>query len=79
MDKVILKSRDVRRESSPALERVHLLQQGAKAEVRTVSEGGVLRAIEVVCTCGDVITVDLDVADRRGGPDGGSGSDSAGE
>lgn len=62
MDKVILKSRQVRREDGPALKRAHLMEHGARAEVRTISEGGIVRAIEVVCACGDVITVDLDVS-----------------
>lgn len=66
MEKVILKSRDVRREESPTGRRVRAIQEGGKAEVRAVSENGVVRAIEVVCACGDRMTIQLDVAPQEG-------------
>lgn len=59
MDKVILKSRQVTREESPVVRRAQAIVGGAEAEVRTVEEHGVVRAIEVVCTCGDRVIVEL--------------------
>lgn len=59
MDKVILKSRQVSREESPVVRRAQAMAGGAEASVRTVEENGVVRAIEVVCTCGDRVTIEL--------------------
>ena len=66
MERVILKSRDVRHEESPGGRRTRAGQEGGRAEVRAVSENGVVRAIEVVCACGDRMTIQLDVAPEEG-------------
>lgn len=66
MEKVILKSRQVRHEESPVSRRVHALDHGGHAEIRALKENGVVRAIEVICACGDHITIDLEVAPTAG-------------
>ncbi|MEE2939464.1 MAG: hypothetical protein VX460_03665 [Planctomycetota bacterium] len=66
MERVILKSRDVRHEESPGGRRVRATQEGGQAGVRAISEDGVVRAIEVVCACGDRMTIQLDVAPEEG-------------
>jgi len=66
MERVILKSRDVRHEESPGGRRPRAVHEGSQAEVRAISEDGVVRAIEVVCACGDRMTIQLDVAPEEG-------------
>lgn len=61
MEKVILKKHAVRREESPMGRRAKSLEEGGRAEIRAVEENGVVRAIEVVCTCGDRITIELEL------------------
>ena len=56
--------RPARRE--PWGRRTRAVQEGGRAEVRAVSENGVVRAIEVVCACGDRMTIQLDVAPEEG-------------
>ncbi len=71
MDKVILKSRDVTREESPVVRRAQAIAGGAEAEVRTIEEHGIVRAIEVTCTCGDRVTIEL--THSQGAPGAGPG------
>ena len=66
MERVILKSRQVRHEESSGGRRVGATQESGRAEVRTISEDGVVRAIEVVCVCGDRMTIQLDVTPEEG-------------
>ena len=66
MERVILKSRDVRHEESPSGRRVRATHEDGRAEVRAISENGVVRAIEVVCACGDRMTIELEVAPEEG-------------
>lgn len=66
MERVILKSRDVRHEESSCGRRARATQESGRAEVRAISEDGVVRAIEVVCACGDRMTIQLDVAPEEG-------------
>lgn len=60
MEPVILKGQRVTREEGPAVRRSRAIARGEHSEVRALSQDGVLRAIEVRCTCGDVITIELD-------------------
>lgn len=59
MEPVILKGKRVTREVGPAMQRKQAIARGEQSEVRALSQDGVLRAIEVRCSCGDVITIEL--------------------
>lgn len=60
MDPVILKGRNVRRDAGAAALRERAIQEGRQPEVRTLVEDGVLRALEVRCSCGEIVTIKLE-------------------
>lgn len=62
MDPVILKGRQVRREDGAAARRERAVSEGRQPHVRALEENGVVRAIEVRCACGDVVTVELETS-----------------
>lgn len=63
MDPVILKGRRVRRDEGAAARRERAVQEGRQPEVRTLVEDGVVRALEVRCACGEIVTIKLEGAD----------------
>lgn len=68
MDRVILKGNRVRHEESSHVRHAAAVARGDAPEVRLVELDGVVRALEVRCSCGDTITVELDVpADSQSG------------
>lgn len=75
MEHVILKRRDVRRDDQGS---GHQGDGRSEPMLRTLSEDGVVRAIEVTCACGQAVTVELayPLAQAAGDPaahEGGSG------
>lgn len=66
MDRVILKGRHVRREEGPIARRERAAGEGRPTEIRALEENGVVRTLEVRCSCGDVITIDLDTRAPQG-------------
>ncbi len=69
MDPVILKGRQVRREEAPARRLASSVASGERQapSVRTLVVDGVVSAIEVTCSCGEVTTVELSTAQASGG------------
>lgn len=61
MDGVILKGNLVRREQSSHARHAAAVAKGAHPEVRLIQLDGAVRALEVRCSCGDTITVELEV------------------
>ena len=78
MGHVILKSGSVRREETSHVRHAAAVSRGTAPEVRLVEMGGVVRAIEVRCACGDTITVELDVPGESRGASGPPSSDPGG-
>ena len=66
MERVILKSREVRHEESSCGRRAHDAVLGDRADLGPAALLGGARAIEVVCACGDRMTIQLDVAPEEG-------------
>jgi len=60
MDPVILKGRQVRRDEGAAARRERAVHEGRQPEVRTLVEDGALRALEVRCACGEIVTIKLE-------------------
>ena len=60
MEPVILKSRHVRQDETTRARRARAGETCAEPEVRTLIDHGVVRAIEIVCACGETTTVQLD-------------------
>ena len=69
MDGVILKGNQVRREQSSHARHAAAVARGTHPEVRLIELDGAVRALEVRCSCGDTITVELEVPT---GTEGGS-------
>lgn len=69
MERVILKGRQVRREATPARRLAAQVASGDRKAptVRTLVVDGVVRALEVTCSCGEVTTVDLVTSPNPGG------------
>ena len=61
MQPVILKGRTVRREEAPSRRLAAAIATGDKQppKVRTLVVDGVVRSIEVTCSCGETTTIDL--------------------
>jgi len=72
MNPVILKSRAVRREDSTASRHAAAVARGDDPEVKLVTVDGVVRALEVKCSCGATTVVELDVATARNTLTGGA-------
>ena len=60
MEPVILKGRRVTRTESSSRRPTQSDAHEGASEVRSLTQGGVLKAIEVRCSCGDVVTIELD-------------------
>ncbi len=73
MEPVILKGRKVRREEAPARRLATQVASGERKapSVRTLVVDGVVRALEVTCSCGEVTTVDLVTGPTNGSVPGG--------
>ncbi|QDV05035.1 hypothetical protein Poly30_05300 [Planctomycetes bacterium Poly30] len=69
MDPVILKGRQVKREEAPARKLAAAVASGEKQPptVRTLVVDGVVRALEVTCSCGEVTTIELKSIPSPGG------------
>lgn len=57
MDRVILKHHHVTERRSPGADSKQ--QQPSAASVRLVREGALVRALEVLCACGERLTIEL--------------------
>jgi hypothetical protein len=69
MEPVILKGRSVRREAAPSRRLAAAIATGDKQppKVRTLVVDGVVRSVEVTCSCGETTTIDL-IADGGSAP-----------
>jgi hypothetical protein len=70
MEPVILKGRQVKREEAPSRRFAAAVASGDKQppSVRTLVVDGVVRALEVTCSCGEVTTIELMSTTTPGGP-----------
>ena len=61
MEPVILKGRSIRREEAPSRRLAAAIATGDKQppKVRTLVVDGVVRSVEVTCSCGETTTIDL--------------------
>ncbi len=61
MEPVILKGRTVRREEAPSRRLAAAIATGDKEppKIRTLVVDGVVRSVEVTCSCGETTTIDL--------------------
>ena len=60
MEPVILKGNRVRREEGPTGRRQRAAAEGRQPHVRALEQDGIVRAIEVRCSCGDIVTIELE-------------------
>ncbi len=73
MSRVILKSQHVQNQDSAETRRAAAIARGAQPEVRVLEVDGVVRGLEVRCSCGELVTVELQVppvGDHRSGGGG---------
>lgn len=70
MEPVILKGRQVKREAAPSRRLAAAVASGEKQppSVRTLVVDGVVKALEVTCSCGEVTTIELKSEMNPGGP-----------
>jgi hypothetical protein len=61
MSRVILKSDRVQAQDSAEVRRAAAIARGAQPEVRVLEVDGVVRGLEVRCSCGELVTVELQV------------------
>ena len=61
MSRVILKSQHVQSQDSAETRRAAAIARGAQPEVRVLEVDGVVCGLEVRCSCGELVTVELQV------------------
>ncbi|GEM_PF-3806810 len=61
MSRVILKSQQVQSHDSAENRHAAAIARGAQPEVRVLEVDGVVRGLEVRCSCGELVTVELQV------------------
>lgn len=71
MSRVILKSQHVQSQDSAETRRAAAIARGAQPEVRVLEVDGVVRGLEVRCSCGELVTVELQVPPSVGQRPGG--------
>jgi len=69
MSRVILKSDRVQNQDPSETRRAAAIARGAQPEVRVLEVDGVVRGLEVRCSCGELVTVELQVPSPAGAHD----------
>lgn len=70
MSTVILKSDRVQNQNTAETRRAAAIARGAQPEVRVLEVDGVVHGLEVRCSCGELVTVELQVPPPAGAEGG---------